>query len=301
MVYLAMRTRSVFYLVIFANSLAFGHVLQKLVLNQGVNRFVFAFLRITFGLAIFTALLVTKKYHPLKVLKKNIRHFLVLGVCFSGLGILFKLWGLSMTTATNAAFIMSLSSVASVVFAFVLLKEKARKRFYLVILAMIAGVYLVTTGGQRLLPHTGDLIIFGLAWLIGFMQVYGKQVLKTVSVLETAYGRSLIGAIFLGLLSLILAPQGFSTIPSFPVLLLVLANGVTFSSGIYFFYKALQHEGASNAGVFALLVPVLTAIFGYLFLSEVLNTWQMAGGLIILSGSFVISRLKLRTTANGNP
>ena len=289
-----MKTRSVIYLLIYAVMIALGHILQKMVLNHGVNRFVFAFLRIGTGFFIITVLLIAKKFHPVPVIKKNIRHFIVLGICFSGMGILLKLWGLSMTTATNAAFIMSLSSVAAVLFAFFLLKEKAVKRFYVIVLMMIIGVYLVTTGGKQLLPQIGDLIILGVAFLIGFMQVYGKRVLETLSVLETAFGRSMVGMIFLGCLIPILAPNGFGTIPSVPVLLLVLSNGIVFSSSIILFYKALQAEGASNAGMFALLVPVLTAVLGYLFLEEILNVYQVIGGLIILAGSFLISRIKIR-------
>ncbi len=289
-----MKTKSVIYLLIYAVMLAMGHILQKMVLNHGVDRFVFAFIRIATGFAIITLLLLTRKHRPIPLIKNNIRHFIVLGVCFSGIGILLKLWGLSHTTATNAAFIMSLSSVAVVIFAFLLLKEKTQKRFYAIVLTMIGGVYLVTTGGVQLLPRIGDIIIFGLAFLIGFMQVYGKRILATLSVLETSFGRSLVGMIFLGLLIPIFSPGGFSTIPSFPVLLLVMANGITFSGSIMLFYKALQVEGASNTGMFALLVPVFTAGLGYSLLGEVLNIYQVIGGLVILGGSFLISRFKVK-------
>ena len=289
-----MKTKSVIYLLIYAVILAMGHILQKMVLNCGVDRFVFAFIRIATGFVIITPLLLGKKYRPVPVIKKNIRHFIVLGVCFSGIGILLKLWGLSHTTATNAAFIMSLSSVAAVMFAFLLLKEKTYKRFYAIVLMMIGGVYLVTTGGVQLLPRIGDIIIFVLAFLIGFMQVYGKRVLKTLSVLEISFGRSMVGMLFLGSLIPIFSPRGFSTIPSLPVLLLVMANGVTFSSSIMLFYKALQVEGASNTGMFALLVPVFTAGLGYSLLGELLNIYQVIGGLIILGGSFLISRVKIK-------
>jgi drug/metabolite transporter (DMT)-like permease len=289
-----MKNRSLIYLGIYAALLAMGHILQKMVLNHGVDRFVFAFLRISTGFFLISLLLLVKKYRPVELVKKNIRHFVVLGVCFSGVGIILKLWGLSLTTATNAAFIMSLSSVALVIFAYVLLKEQARKGFYVVVAVMIGGVYLVTTGGKQLLPHLGDMIIFALAFLIGFMHVYGKKVLRTLSVIETSWGRSLVGMTFLGLMVLVFSPRGFSTIPSFPVLLLVLSNGITFSGSIIFFYKALQVEGASNTGMFALLVPVLTAVFGYLFLAEAMNIYQVMGGIIILGGSFLIPRLKIK-------
>ena len=118
--------------------------------------------------------------------------------------------------------------------------------------------------------------------------------LKTLSVLETAFGRSLFGAVFLFFLVLIFAPDGFSTIPDINVLLLVLSNGLTFSGSILFFYKALQVEGASNSGMFALLVPVFTLIFGSLFIGESINIYQIIGGIVILTGSLFISKIKIK-------
>jgi drug/metabolite transporter (DMT)-like permease len=288
------KIRSLIYLGIFAAMSALGHILQKMTLNLGVNRIVLAFLRIVLGFIVISLLLLAKKHHPVTLVKNNFRHFFILGVCFSGIGILVKLWGLSLTTATNAAFIMSLSSLSQVIFAYFFLGENAPKRFYVVLIMMIAGVYLVTTGGKQLLPRIGDIIILALSVLIGSMEVYGKKVLETLSVIQTAFGRSLVGMIFLGLLVPVFAPHGFSTIPNFPVLLLVLANGITFSSSLIFFYKALQIERASNTGMFALLVPVLTAVLGYLFLAEILNLYQVIGGAIILAGSFMISKLQIK-------
>jgi drug/metabolite transporter (DMT)-like permease len=289
-----MRLKSTLYLISFATLLAMGHILQKTVLNYGVDRFVFSFIRIASGFLIISGLIFYRGYRPLKVLRTHSRNFVVLGIFFSGFGILIKLWGLGFTTATNASFIMSLSSLSAVFFAFLLLKEKAPSRFYWLVLLMIAGVYLVTTRGQHLLPQKGDLIIFFLVFLIGFMQVYGKKVLANLSVLETAFGRSFYGMVFLGLLIPFFAPGGFSTIPNIKVLLIVLANGITFSGSIIFFYKALQLEGASNSGVFALLVPVITAVLGRFLLGEVLNIYQILGGGIIISGSFFITRIRIK-------
>lgn len=289
-----MKLRSILYLLCFALFVAMGHILQKLVLNEGVDKFVFAFLRITFGLVIISIILFYRKYDPVKIVKKNYRHFIVLGIGFSGIGIILKLWGLQNTTAVNASFIMSLSSAAAVLFAFLFLKEVPSKRFYLYMALMIFGVFLVTTGGRSLVPMKGDLIILFLAFFIGSMEVYGKKVLKTLTVIQTAFGRSLFGSIFLFILILLFSPAGFSSIKSWNVLLLVLSNGITFSTSIIFFYAALQNEGASNSSMFALLVPVFTLVMGFFLLGEKLNLVQLSGGGIILICSLFISRLKLK-------
>lgn len=289
-----MKAKSVVYLLAYALLVAMGHILQKLVLNQGVDKFVFAFLRITTGLVFITTLVFYRGHKPVEIIKKNYIHFIVLGVGFSGAGILLKLWGLQYTTATNASFIMSLSSVAVILFAFIFLKENTGRGFYTIAFVMIGGIYLVTTGGEHILPGKGDIIIFFLALLVGSMRVYGKNVLKTLSVIEAAFGRSLFGAIFLFLMIFVFPSGGFSTIPGFPVLLLVLSNGITFSGSIIFFYKALQTEGASNSGMFALLVPVFTLGLANIFLNESCNIWQLLGGAIVLGGSVLISRVKIK-------
>ena len=289
-----MKLRSIIYLIIYALLVASGHILQKIVINYGVDKFTFAFLRICVGFFVITVLIFYKKYHPIGIIRKNYKHFVVLGIGFSGLGILLKLWGLHYTTATNASFIMSLSSAAVIFFASIFLKEKTGRGFYFIAIIMIGGVYFISTAGIHLIPKKGDIIIFFLAVFIGSMRVYGKNVLKTLSVLETAFGRSLFGAIFLFILMMIFSPDGFSTIPDYKVLLLVLSNGLTFSGSILFFYKALQTEGASNSGMFALLVPVFTLGFGNIFLGETINIYQISGGIVILAGSFFISRVKIK-------
>ena len=292
--FLIMKLKSVIYLLCFAIFVAMGHILQKIVLNQGVDKLVFAFLRITAGFIIISFIVLYKKYNPVNIVKKNYRHFLILGIGFSGMGIILKLWGLQNTTAVNASFIMSLSSAAAVLFAFLFLKEEPSKKFYIFMALMIFGVYLVTTGGKSIVPRKGDMIIFGLAFLIGSMRVYGKKVLNTLTVIETAFGRSMFGAIFLLILIFIFSPEGFSTIRDWKIFLLVLSNGITFSGSILFFYAALQTEGASNSSMFALLVPLFTLVMGYFVLGETLNLIQLSGGGIILICSLFISRLKLR-------
>jgi len=288
-----MKRINVFYLTLAALLMAVGHVVQKAVIEQGVDRTLFAFLRIATGFLILLALILPRGKKPVRLLRKNARHFLVLGVLYSGCGILLKLWGLKHTTATNASFLMSLSSVHAILFGALVLGEKARRKFHVIAAAMILGIYLVSTGGTRLIPRKGDLIIFFLSMLIGGMQVYGKTVLARLSALEVAFGRSLFGAVFLGLLVVLFAPRGFTTIDSLPLLLLVLSNGFLFSFAILFFYRALRREAASNSGMFALLTPVFTTLLGYLILREVLNPFQIIGAGIILGGSYLISRQKI--------
>ena len=53
-----MNPRSVIYLLFYAIILAMGHILQKIVLNHGVDKFVFAFLRISCGFIIILILLM---------------------------------------------------------------------------------------------------------------------------------------------------------------------------------------------------------------------------------------------------
>jgi len=289
-----MRLKSIFFLTGYSLLLAFGHVLQKVVLNYKIDHIIFAFLRITFAFFLVLPLLLFNKKSFLKTVKKNYKHYLVLGIGFSGIGILLKFWGLSYTTAINASFIMSLSALVSIFFAFLFLKERISLSFYFLAFLTIVGVYLITTGGLRLVPHKGDLIILSVALIIGLMQVYGKNVLYTLSAIETSLGRLFIGMIFLGSLIPIFSKTNLQFLFNMKIMILIFLNGLTLGGSIFFFYKALQREGASNSGMFALLTPVFTAFLGFFILKETMNLLQLVGGFIILICLSFISKTRVK-------
>ncbi len=87
----------------------------------------------------------------------------------SGLGTCLSIIGISLTTAINAGFLVKLATVTTILFAWLILKERLTIIKILMVFAMLSGAYLLTTKGQVLLPRVGDLFILGacVCWSLG--------------------------------------------------------------------------------------------------------------------------------------
>ncbi len=164
--------------------------------------------------------------------------------------------------------------------------------------AFIGGMLLAVTGaamlvgasfqlsGQRLL---GDLLglctaVFYGGYILSVKRIRGN--LSTATVM--AWGAAITAVL---LLPVALWAEGDLFAPSLYGWL-VLAGLALFShtggQGLITF--ALAHLPASFSSVTLLLQPVLSALFAWLLLGESLTPWQMAGGLIVLTGIFIARR-----------
>jgi len=87
----------------------------------------------------------------------------------SGLGTCFSIIGISLTETINAGFLVKLATVTTILFAWLILKERLTVIKILMVSTMLSGAYLLTTKGQVLLPRIGDLFILGacVCWSLG--------------------------------------------------------------------------------------------------------------------------------------
>jgi drug/metabolite transporter (DMT)-like permease len=53
-------------------------------------------------------------------------------------------------------------------------------------------------------------------------------------------------------------------------------------------YRGVKEIGASRAAIISTFEPAATALLGFLILGELLTGWQIAGGLVVLAGVFVL-------------
>jgi drug/metabolite transporter (DMT)-like permease len=71
--------------------------------------------------------------------------------------------------------------------------------------------------------------------------------------------------------------------------LVMMSAGFLYGIAILFYLKALNEDEASIVVPFFQLIPIFAYIFGLIFLKEVLNLNQIAGGLIMIAGAFILS------------
>lgn len=210
-------------------------------------------------------------------------------------------YGISLTTATEAALLANLEALFTVTFAYVFLKERVPRRGYLGIAALLVGAVAVTTNF--------DFVTFGFtAHLLGNTMLILSACLFGIDnnvsrVLITRYDRRGIPffklwiglAVLLPVSLAIRAPYQFS--PS--VLGLAVLLGIGSVAGVmWFFYIAFQEIGAMRAG--ALIAT--SALFGVAIAFAVFGTpptpVQFGGGLLMVGGTFLTTEWRPRLRRN---
>ena len=79
---------------------------------------------------------------------------------------------------------------------------------------------------------------------------------------------------------------------------LMASSGVLYMGGMLFYLRALQAEEASTVAPFFQASPFMGYVLGYLVLGETLSGAQMAGGILIVAGTMLVSLRREQTRFN---
>lgn len=196
------------------------------------------------------------------------------------------------TSALNAALIMALSPMLSLVFSVWLLKTRIRGYQYLGIVLAFIGVSFVITGGNFGLLH----IAVGDAWMLGACIVWSlysvgaKKFAAHIPSLQLARWTVSVGAVAL-IIAACLLEQPFSSIPQ----LSLTTHAILFYMSIcgtvlayIFWLRGVHFLGPDKSAIAFNLVPVFTLVVN-LALGSLPNIMQLAGMILVLIGVIISS------------
>lgn len=173
--------------------------------------------------------------------------------------------------------------------AWLLLKEKLVKGFYLWALVGVAGAYLISfpeikPSGLTLSGGTlGVVYALLAAFLWGGSTVFGKFVLKTISYPLMTAVRFVTALIFLFGLALwqgtLSAYRDFTVRDGIFVVIIALLAGLL---SLWLYYRGLKDTTASVATIAELVFPFTAVIVNWFFLDAALKPVQLIGGVILL-------------------
>ncbi len=194
------------------------------------------------------------------------------------------------TSALNAALIMALSPMLSILFSVVLLKVKIQIYQYLGMLIAFVGVIFVITGGHFSLLHTaiGDLWMLLACTVWSLYSVASKRYASHIPSLQFARWTVSIGAIALIIAALIIE-QPITTIGqlSFQTHSILMYMGVCGSVFAYIFWlKGVYFLGPEKSAIAFNLVPVFTLLVSLAF-GSIPNLVQVLGMFLVLAGVVV--------------
>jgi drug/metabolite transporter (DMT)-like permease len=207
------------------------------------------------------------------------------------------------TTAANVVLLQVATPVIVAIGARVYLGERLLRVQWVGVALSVAGLMLVITRGSlaNLRPgelRAGDFI--NLAAMAGWSAytVYGKRVLATYSPALATTAAYVLG-------TAVLVPLAVLTAPLFPPPRL--ASGIAWFVILYqallgavahvWWYRAIDAVGPSLAAVFLNLQPVVGVALAAMLLGEAVGVWQVAGGVLVLAGVALTTRIRLRRVA----
>ena len=189
--------------------------------------------------------------------------------------------GLATTTAGNAGFITSLYVVVVPLFLWLFWKQRPSSLIGIAVLLAIAGGYLLSTGGSFQV-RPGDLLILvsSLFWAMHVVVV--SRVQGKMEALPFAMGQFGVCA------ALNLVTGIFIEHPSREALLsllpaIIYTGVVSIAVGFTLQVIAQKQTPANEAALIMSLESVFAALFGWLFLREILQPVQTAGCILILA------------------
>lgn len=255
-------------------------VLVKLKLTPGV---ISAFYRMLIAsIVIVPYVIITKQYHA-----KSKTALALSALCGLVFGLDVAVWNIAIqeSTATQASLLTNLSPVWVGIGAFMFLKDKPKRNFWLGTIVALFGMVLLV-GFHIFIDFNIDrAFCFGVlsGMLYAVYMLVSKRVLRTLNVF-TFMSTSLVSAsISLGLISWSIG-EPFSGFSTAGWLVLGVQGLVCQLLAWLLISFATKHMRATRVSVSLLGQGILASIFAWCFLNEAISFQMIIGGVILLLG-----------------
>ena len=244
--------------------------------------------------AVFLFLIIHFFWKEEKILKKDLPLVFLSALFNPFFYFLGENYGLKYSSPIISSAIIATIPVFSPIVAYLTLKEKLTMLNMSGILVSFSGVIvmLITPNLTFSSDNRGILFLSGAVLSALFYSVLLKKLTSRYSALVLIAHQNLIGIfLFLPLFlifewkSILIVKVNAEIILSF-LLLSVFASSISF----VFFAHSVKLLGVSKSNIFSNLIPVFTAIFSYLLLSEIITFQKTAGIILVIAGVYLSER-----------
>lgn len=264
-------------------------IIAKVILQQGETAYVLAFWTAILAVPYWIYTLLNKKTEIKKLTKKDYSILFWIGIISTvGVGLTEAL-ALRYSSAVNYSFLIRTVTLFTIVFAYFFLGEKLTTKKIILAILLLAGAYLLTIKGERLMLSSGDIFTLIEAILIAFgNNVLGKMATNRMSTTVSAAGGILMGIIPLAIVSYFnhafIIPQSFGLIILLTILYVVLTK---------FRFLAYRHATISFVTMIYSFTPVFVSLIAIPLLGETMTLTQMIGGALIILAGISVEKLKI--------
>jgi drug/metabolite transporter (DMT)-like permease len=250
-------------------------------------------LRVAIGLPFLGGVLVAMRV-PLRFTRADVRP-LLLGGAVLALHFIVQITGIVSTTATNSAWIITVSPLALAVLSFLFLHERIGWGGVAGIVLATVGILLLVSRGRVAslgwLRSTGDWLVLASAHTWAIYTVVTRDLARRRHPLAVTFGILLVAGVFAAILFAafadvarlrMLSPRGVAA------LLYLAIPGLAL--GQWFWQTGIARLGATRAALYLYLEPLATLALAVPLLGEPFGTATALGGAMVLAGVYAGQR-----------
>lgn len=220
--------------------------------------------------------------------------FLVLGLINMPINQLMFIWGVSYTTAPNAALAYALTPAFVLIIASSFYGEKiTRWKLIGIIIAIIGTVLVLLERGLEFNSKHfwGNIMVLGASCSWAFYTTLGKKFAQKYGALQSTAITMISGfLLYSPIFALLPVEFNLSIVTPFNWVQLFYLGVITSGAGYALWYYALTKGDASKVAVFNNLQPIFTTILAYIFLGTQPSGLFIVGGAIAIFGVILTQR-----------
>jgi len=248
-------------------------------------------LRLALGsLVAAAALLLSRTWRPMPW--RDVRAIVVLGLAF-GVNQIFFVYGISLTTAGNAALVLSTLPVVVVLLGRLLYGETVARRTAAGIAFTLAGIFLIVAGSDQEIslsgPHiAGAILILASQFCYAYYTIYIKRLVFAYSIYQIVAWVLAQSAVLFALAAFPgLAREDGAAIFSWTWGSILFSGVIALTAANYAWVWAVGVVGSAKASLYPNLSPVFAIAFAWLYLDETFGLLQAAGAAVIFFGLYL--------------
>ena len=250
-------------------------------------------LRLAVGVPFLGGVLLVKRV-ALRLEREDWRP-IVLGGAIVTTHFLVQITGLRITTATNTAWIITVTPLILAVLSVALLGERVGRNAVAGIAIATAGILLLVSRGRlgdlRWLRSTGDWLALGSAFTWAFYTVATRDLVRRRDPLVVTFS---ILCVAVALVLPLFATMGdFSAVRALSprAIVALLYLGIPgLALGHWFWQEGVAELGGTRSGLYLYLEPLATVALAVPLLGEPFGLFGALGGALVLAGVFVGQR-----------
>lgn len=250
-------------------------------INNEITPFTLNFFRFLTAFIILLILSPIIDKNSLKLEKKNIKPYIIIGLLFAITTTLF-VFAVSRTTISNSILLQSIQPFFLMFIAYFYLKEKITMTKIITLIITLIGIYIINP------LTTGDLIGNISALISGFFFALLTTYMKYED--KKLHHTSTLWYMFFATLFMLPFPFIFGLgelIKNIPYILMI--GGLGTGLGYFFYNLALEKMEADVAGLFStILLPLSSIVLGIIVIKELLPLTTVIGGVILIGSGIYL-------------